>query len=394
MAKKKYQEAEHNKQIYLEKLARIDQELDIEEVLERVEKNKQEIKGYFLQEQEKLERQRDGLDIEYQSLMNQLEVQNKEQEDLIKMKHQLDIKHSNNEALINANKKEMQKIEKAILSQPNQEKVEEQLQVWIDKQNALDEETTTLTDQNKSLEIEKEDRKKKAETEQIQLQEMYALQSSLSTRIEQFEAEHQQVKEKLSAIKIQWANLDSVYLKQDSIKHQLLETISRFEKEREELLQKERLSYRFVDDYSNQDIFYADPFLSQQIEHWRNQFSFLETGVRYFQLHGQGNEEQFQSNPLWPTTLITTTKEKGKLIEKIKQISKQIQFPVYVLTTDDARQMLSSDDQKETWISPLHWQKNVNQHSFETWKQAVHEQASEAKKIEPKKKKKRKSGKT
>jgi len=380
LAKKNHQEAEHTKKLYEEKLAKIDEELDIDEIKERVETNKQELKGYFIQQREKFEKQQSGLAIELQSHRMQVEALTEENELNLEKKHKLDSQLIKNEALFQEKEKEMQKIRKDILSQPDQEEVEDQLQIWINKQDALDQETTTWINQNRQLENEKQERKQKVEAAQSELQALHVKRSSVNTTMQQFETAHEQLKEKLAAIKYQWANLDSVYLKQDSIKQQLSETIHRLEKEREKLLTKERLSFRFVDDYAKQDVFYADPYLSQQIDNWKNQFSYLETGVKYIQLHGSGKQSQDQEHALWPTTLITTTGEKRKLIEKIKQLSKYIQFPVYVLTNDEARQILSTKNQNAAWISPDHWQQNMDQQTFELWKQSIQEQANESKK--------------
>ena len=378
--KKKYRVEEEKKQAHEVKLEKLDEEQDVTELKDQLEQNTREIKAYFVELEEKLTKQQQELQFEIRAIQGQIETEERDFKKIDIEKTDIEGKKSRKDASIEYNKKEMKALETEILANPLQETIEEQQEVWIRMQNQLDLDNVSLTQRNKQLEQQKNNLQNELEETQATLETIKSKQTELETERKHFEDAHQIVKMKLAEMRSQWARIDSIYLKQDSLEKQLIEHIAKLEKDREQLLVDERLAYRFVDDYGTQDVFYADPFLAQQLESWKNQFSYLETGVTYIQSLNEKAEEFVDKFSLWPITLITTEKEKPKLLEKAIQTGDRLQFPVYVLSTDEASEIVRSGWQADKeWVAPSHWKINIDLEQFHAWKLKVNNQAEDVK---------------
>ena len=200
----------------------------------------------------------------------------------------------------------------------------------------------------------------------------------LKLEIEQFENAHVKIKEVLGALRTQWVSLDSIYLRQDSLTQQMVDYSHRLLKERDHSLYKERLAHRFLDDYGTQDLFFADPFVEKQLKQWGDQFNLLETGVQFIQSLGDTITEEVKNYPLWPITLITTEAEKDPLRLKIKNIDKELQFPIEVITMEQARAIVQGESLDSFPIVPNHWTQNQHFSRFQEWKQKMADLAEEA----------------
>lgn len=362
------------------KLQELDQEFDTEEIRERLELNAREIKGYFVDLEENFKKEQQSLQYELNAVTNRTKL---EQEALLKVEQEhrklLDLETEKN-LMITNNHQEMEKLQSSILSNPQQEKVEEELPKWISMHHELDVENTELLNRNKEILRENEELTFQLNTVQETLKEQHKEEATLSARKRTFDHEHQNLKSKLAQQKTIWSRMESLYLKQDSIEKQMIENIHKLSMDRDKLLEQERIAFRFDDDYGNQDVFYADPFLSEQLQRWKQQFSYLESGVSYIQSLPKSETYCIEQYPLWAITLVTTSKEKEKVLEKIKSVLDFIQFPVHVISLDEATEIVQSGTPiYSQWIQPRHWVMNIDEDSFLHWKEIVLQRAQEVK---------------
>ena len=378
--KKNYEMEEQTRSINQEKLKDFDKEFDTEEIRIHIEENDRKIKGYFAALEEKLQKEQQELQFECNSVQHSLESEKEAFEKTkVEQRKFLNLEASK-KALIDKNNQEMKEIESEVLSNPKQEKIEEQLKHWIQSVNTLDEENINLVNRNKELHQENDELTKKLEDIKEQLTDAYKKETELRTKKEKYDEEHQKLKWTLSEKKMSWARLESVYLKQDSIEKQVIEEINKLTNERNTLLDQERLAFRFVDDYGKQTIFHADPFLSTQMEQWKNQFSYIETGVSYIQSLPESVDQLMEEYPLWPITLITTSKEKLKVQEKVKSVYDRLQYPVHVLSMDEATAIIRKEYPiYSQWIAPKHWESNRDAELFADWKETIRQSAEEVK---------------
>ena len=77
-------------------------------------------------------------------------------------------------------------------------------------------------------------------------------------------------------------------------------------------------------------------------------------------------------------TLITTEAEKDPLRLKIKNIDKELQFPIEVITMEQARAIVQGESLDSFPIVPNHWTQNQHFSRFQEWKQKMADLAEEA----------------
>lgn len=262
-------------------------------------------------------------------------------------------------------------IRKQVLANPAMEKVEDKLGFWIKRHSELDESIVSLTQQNKELVNQKGKEQQEHERIQAAIRSASEERSRLEERLGGQQQAHQAVLSELKALRPAWERLQSVYDRQSSIERQLAEDLDKLHSDKERLLQKERLAFRFVDDYAGQERFFADPFLAELLKNWANQFAVLKTGPEYLEDIGLSDQELPHS--LWSVTLITVEEEKPALCHKLAVYAEQFQYPVRVISTGEASMLAQGQetDRWGVWVEPKHWQSNADRAAFAEWKKAV-----------------------
>ncbi|MFE8700890.1 hypothetical protein ACFYKX_09705 [Cytobacillus sp. FJAT-54145] len=376
-SKQDYKSQQEKEILLKERLAAFDQQEVVEEAKERLDRNSQEIMGYFRVELEESQKRKKGLLVEIQPIEEQIEKETekleieKEQEELIKQSY------NQNAGKLEGLEKQMKRIKMRILSNPSQETVEEQLLLWEQRLVHLDEENVRITSHNKQLIEEEKKVQSQLENARSGLLQKEREKFQVQSIIEQAEVAHQVVKNHLAKLRARWATLDTVYLKQDSLTQQIQDQIRQFAIEKEFHLYKERMAYRLVDDYEKQATFFADPYVEQQVEKWKNQFHLIQTGVQYLQSLGEFVLPVALDYPLWPITLITTKSEVDQVKQKLQSVSEHLQYPVEVISLEQARAIMQGETIKTYPVVPEHWKSNQTKTHFHEWKQKAKARAEE-----------------
>ncbi|MGY3716840.1 hypothetical protein ACWE42_15100 [Sutcliffiella cohnii] len=168
--------------------------------------------------------------------------------------------------------------------------------------------------------------------------------------------------------------------KEDSLKH-IEEELASFEQtdevndfeEKLEIARQESLTVMWM--IMIDKINFSDAFLEEKVQSWKNQFDYVVTGVEYVQSMNEKDKEKYKQYPLWPLTLVTTNKSKEALIGKIRSISDQLQFPIVVITTEEAVEV--QEESANYWVSPSHWGENIELSTFTNWKKEIKKSAFE-----------------
>jgi hypothetical protein len=269
----------------------------------------------------------------------------------------------------------------AILSNPQLEKVELQIPLWMKEELQTEQNKIELYQEVKRLEVETE----RKEQRRIAVGEERAeAEKQLATVVEQLERqllEQEDVKLELASLRQPWERLGSLYDKQASISEQMKESIERLRQQKNKLLMTERVAYRYVDDHGGQEIYFADIFVSKLCEQWNNQFSLLQLGTQYLNDVGPLGEGSERVDRLWAVTLITTEHEKDILRNKLKQAKVGYSYPIRILSMQEASDALQSKmsdhGDRENWVVPEHWHNNEKLDRFEIWKTELLEQAEQ-----------------
>ncbi|WP_145052912.1 chromosome segregation ATPase [Paenibacillus xylanexedens] len=282
---------------------------------------------------------------------------------------------------------QLTQIAREILSNPQLEKVEQQVPIWIQEEQDHERKRISIIQEVKQLE---EDRKQLEQRRKDGGKELSS-REQLLIRIEEQEAQlektYEEVKAALSGIGKDWVQSQSIYEKQTSIKNRLDDAILRLKQDKEKQLLMERISWRYIDDHGEQEPFFADPVIYRLANQWQAQFTLLKLGTQYVQeIQSEVPVNLADGDHLWAVTLVTTAHEKEALIRKISGMKGEHSYPIRVWSTQEALERIRGDVQEENthsedhleWIVPAHWMSNEQPASFATWKSLLLEEANEA----------------
>ncbi|QQK76505.1 hypothetical protein HUG15_13630 [Salicibibacter cibarius] len=377
-AKTFFQQQKERETYYLDKIAALDEKKDMQDLNERSRQNISEYRGFFLQEEERLERLIQELDTECSPLEDELARLQERINETDAAIHDEEKQYNTQEGSIQGSRTEQQRIRSRILSDPKQGSVAEKQQEWEKQYQETDEKRNALITNSRRLKEKKEAKASELRHVQETLETARARQVKLETRKKSFETEHDRMLASLQQLRYQWRSVTSIYYNESQLDKQFAEQIDKQRRSLEEALFKERVARRFTDDYSGQDHFFADAYLSSRLQAWVAQFDLLETGTSYLQTLPNETKEHAHRYLFWPVTLITTKRDKPALREKLASVKKQLQFPVFLLTQEEAKVISEGGEADTAGIVPDHWEMNLETASFQTWQKDIQKQADAA----------------
>ncbi|WP_139693775.1 hypothetical protein [Sporolactobacillus terrae] len=373
--------AQHKEQIELlqeceRQLEAMDQRADARELRNHFERAKRQLLGCLLHEIEGLETTEQQLKTDLFPVIEQIDEQEQMQKSCSENEKKLRDACANIEGRLQSQKEALAQLIRELPINPEQETVKDQLVKWTERDQFLDESIIALMQKEKGLRASQTELQKQKSALQDEKNGTMREADQLQNALAQMEKAERGIIKQLSELRAQWGGLETVFLDQDSIMERLRETMDRLAAEREELLYKERVARRFVDDHGDQEQFFGDAYLDKRLPTWKNQFAFLATGVEYLQMVDDSEQSRMLGYPLWPLTLVTTATEKAKLVKKLDQVASRLQYPVTVLSTEEA---LSADVQNAVqWVAPEQWRDNTNPDSFAEWKKRLGGEAAQA----------------
>ncbi|WP_209120966.1 hypothetical protein [Alkalihalobacillus sp. BA299] len=348
-------------------LAKLERNVDIEESKEELAVSKQTLLGYFQAEIEKIEATKREVNYELEPIKRQIEELLEQTEELTKKERVIVKQLSEIIGKMNSREDDLATLKQQLLANPDQEKVAEEMEKWIARVQFLDEEIIRLHQEANQLKLEGKAASDQIDAYRSEKEEFERTKRTLMDQQADAERNQQQVIDQLTMLRPQWATIDNLYLKQETVVKRIEEQIKQLEAEKEELLIRERIAFRYVDDYENQENFFGDPYIEQQLLSWKNQLDYVITGVEYLQDLEEAEREALETFPLWPIALVTTRKSKQELERKVEHISDRLQLPIVVMTMEEA---LAIHDQSDhySWIAPKHWSANTETEPFTEWK--------------------------
>lgn len=372
--REKLHESQEQMTFLQQEITRLEQSQDEEQLQAAWEFVGRKLKAYFDSEEQRYSKLLQEVEAEliilseqHKELLQARSAANKDRE-----AHQLEI--SKNETEQKMLQDQQQEIAQQILSQIASETVEQQMPVWIAEQQEQEQ---------KGLERAKVLQELKQRKDQLSLENKQLSDNLLKLKREQtglqvwqnrYERSHDEVKGTLAGVQSSWERIHSLHERKDTILDKLIDGLERRNRQKEQLLHKERIAFRYVDDYKDQEQFFADPEVVQLIQQWSNQFTLLETGVQYVEAV-EGNHDH---EHLWAVSLVTTAQEKPQLERKLADMAEQLQFPIRILSTQEARELVQLDSIGEEntmashcWVEPAHWQSLHDSDHFNEWKQEL-----------------------
>lgn len=360
---------QNNEKLYLEEMKLLQANQEFADVEAKLTKARQALLGNYLAEikgfEESLKLIIDNLtEVEDQliTVESDIAVLNQEEKQLEKEKSNLEGQQEFAHA-------QMKRLANQLLAKPDQENIDTELKIWNTRHNELDQ---LIVDQKqKIISFERKQRQDEDHKERLLDRKQHSEQDCRITenQLENVKNKEAELIAKLTTVRPQWSKIETIYEIEESISSILDETIKNLTNERNRLLIQERIKTRFVDDYSNQDTFFSDPYLANQLASWKNQFDYLSTGVEYLQGLDPNEFEKAQVYPLWALTLITTQKSKTNLVKKVDGINDKLLFPIIVMSTEEVLEV----HKKEyiDWLVPAHWRTISKRTDFQQWRQSL-----------------------
>jgi len=270
-----------------------------------------------------------------------------------------------------ARERDREQLRRSVLADPDAESMESSLSEWSERERKLDESGLQLLHKLKELGAVRERGAAELERADAALKTAYARRSQAEMSVLAWKGEHQAQLAELAAYRpSSWGRLTSVYDKIGAITDHFEDELGQRRAEKEALLQKERLAFRYIDDYSGQHEFFADVYTAGLLDRWRSQFTLLQTGLQY--LHSVGLTQQAALYPFWAVTVIATEQEVGRLVERLRQYAEDLQFPVQIVSVQEAERLARLGGREEAaervWIEPQHWHSNAAAAEFADWK--------------------------
>lgn len=283
-------------------------------------------------------------------------------------------------SIVQAREKDKDELRDNVLANPAVESMEGSMADWIQRYQKLDDSNVQLVQKNKDLAFGKTEGERQLQSISESLKLAYVERAGAEQNLEAFNKVHQSILDEIASYRSSWGRLSSVYEKQSSIEERLREDTEKLLLEKEAYLLKERLAFRYIDDYSSQPTFFADVYVAGLVDKWKNQFALLETGIQYLQ--SLKLTERAMTHPLWSVTLITTEGEVALVTSKLRQYAEDMQFPIQVISSQEAARRLANSDKKvavedSAWVEPQHWRDNAEDAEFVNWKHAISQKGEE-----------------
>lgn len=358
---------------YEQELKNLDRNVEVEELIVELEHVNGQIHYVFLEMKENIEKQIREAQLEKNQLEDQKDVLEGENRTLQQELNQWQERFTQAKTRVEEKTKQMKSLKSQLVSHED-ESVEQLLEHWTEKSQRLDEEMVTTDQKRKKLEPQIEEQKVKSAGLFQQLLEKESSLAEQQEKKKQFDTQQDKLLQLLAETMPQWSYIDSVYSRHSSIENQIEERLSKLQRDKEKVLEEERQAKRFVDDYIKQEQFFADSYVEKQIQQW-NQFDYLITGIQYIQSIGDEASTVQSDYPFWALTLITTDKEKQDVNEKIQSIQHHLTYPIFVISSNEARQLVTGEKTYKDVVEPAIWQMNQDRQRFAEWQGQIADDA-------------------
>lgn len=369
--------AEEKLNQYKKELQQLDETFSTDELLDQLDEVKAKIRGNFLSEQER-----------YHQQIEKVKQEKRQKEDLLKQLAQSIRKLTNDEQQLNREitrletkidwqQEETEKIAKDLFEDDVQrsQPIIELRTVWIQESQKLDEQIVDLKNQEHNLQLEKQRydiRLNEIANELIALKEK---ETKVSQKMKSIKEIEENLRAELINVLPRISENTSLYLKETSLIQDLEQRWGKKEREYADKLHEERLAFRYVDDYSAQQTFFADPFIARKLPIWGQRFSYLETALEY----AIGDELPVETE-LLAITLITTEEEKEKLEQLIIDSAKDLTYPIQVWTLPEVIAISRGELEPDAnFIQPELWKQLSDVEAFQQWQMEAQQIAENSK---------------
>ncbi|WP_352417768.1 hypothetical protein [Proteiniborus sp.] len=380
--KKNIKELEDEIILYQNQLKNLEKDEEINIIEEQLHLNSSHIKSYYDIEINKLNEETDILENQkkkHEEQLKNLKLDKEKTDDKYDELVESQIRHDQN---VKTKTESMKIINKEILSNPEIEKIEDEYPKWSDKVGFIEKYSVDIQERIKYLKAKKNKLRLQLKEHREELDTLSTDKDISKEKINNIE---EQEKELLLIIKENISNLfhiNSIYTKQEQIISTLENKCEKLRKEKEDLIIKERLFHRFIDDYKDNRYFTVEPLLGKWIYEWKDQFGFLESGTKYIErvanTTNKSEKEYYKTYPYWAAIVVVADNEQIKLKNKLENNIDKITYPIIILSQSKAQEILKSDNliiDDYICLYPSMWETNIVRKEFQYKKDEFYKNA-------------------
>lgn len=385
-AKSEINEVEGNIKVNEKAIKRLIEELNLEEVEEELQKNSSKIRGYFLNEESAIVKEKELLEGQKESFEKQLKDKETGEKELFSNRDKIKADINTNNGKIEMLEKELKSIGSKLPDNRDKGNIRESRLKWSERIAQLEKNIVNYSNEINLLENERMTINDSIKSNRTELDELKNQQIIISERLAAIDDKQSNLLMRVKPINDSWGYINSLYMRQDSIINYIESTIEGLVSEKEKILLNERVSRRFADDYYENKYFTAEPLLENWIEEWKKDFSFIEAGTRYIQraaeVLGKSEDSYYKDYPYWPISLVVSDSEIEKLKKNFDRVSDKVTYPIVILADSEARSILDNGKAiDQCVIFPKYWQDNLKEASFAKWKEDLKAKSEEITKL-------------
>lgn len=371
-------QTKQQRDLYENELKQMDEQYSTQQLLDQLDEVKAKLRGNWLTLEQLYEQQLKDVQLESRQKTDMLEQQQQILQQLTNECQQLQQTITTIQANIKFNTNQITNATKELFENDvqRQQPVLELRTLWTEESQSIDERVVTLKNEEKQLVLKKQKNEQRLETLRNELIDLTANETKIAGEIAVVEAAEKKLVAQLSAVLPRVSEKTSLYLKEASLLHDLTQMLEKKEQLYTEKLHEERLAFRHVDDYGQQQSFFADPYIAKKIPVWSQRFRYLETAIDY----AMGDDHLRVDTDLLAITLITTEEEKAKLEQLVQDCAKYLTYPIQIWTLPQVVAISRGElDPNTGLLQPALWQNLSDLAAFKQWQQQAEHVANESK---------------
>lgn len=369
--------AEEQLNQYEKELQQLDETFSTDELLDQLDEVKAKIRGNFLSEKERYTQQKEKVEQEKRQKETVLDEQRKLIKDLSRKQLQLYTLITELKTEIKMNEEQAENISNDLFEDDVQrsQPILELRTAWIQESQKLDEQIVDLKNNEKNLHLQKQKHENRLNEITNELIYLKGQETKVSQKIKSIEETENNLRADLITVLPRVSENTSLYLKEASLIQELTKAWEKKERIFEEKLHEERLAFRYVDDYGEQQSFFADPYIAKKLPVWSQRFSYLETAIEY----AMGDELPVERE-LLAITLITTEEEKENLEQLVIDSAKDLTYPIQIWTLSEVIAISRGERAPQTnFVQPELWQQLSDVEAFQQWQKEAEQVAQNRK---------------
>ncbi|WP_431027772.1 hypothetical protein [Lysinibacillus sp. LZ02] len=362
-------------QLYEGELRKIDEQLSNTDLLQQLDDVKAAIRGNQLSEQQRFDKQVQAAQLTVRQSEKLYQEHLDRTAELKRVVTEIDNELIRLQERISMSEEQSEAMAKYLFDDDvqKQQPLAELRQQWTQQEQQLDDLNVRFQNEQSELTDKKEQYAERVTALSNVLLQLKEKESTIREKLNVIAQHEQKILQQLMTYLSKITVETNLYSKEASITQQLTQMLEKKERLYADKLHEERLALRHVDDYGEQQTFFADPYIAKQLPSWNQQFSYLETAIEYAM-----NDETIKLNQaLLAITLITTDDEKEALEQKVLRVAEYLTYPIQVWSLSQAIAISKGEiEPPNALLEPALWQQLSDSEAFTNWQQQAQQHAT------------------